>query len=327
MELLYGETLVNEQECLVRMIAPGQPRPKKSHGGVIQIHVTRACDKCCYDCTQGSNLAGKPGLMTVEQFEQALQSLRGYFGVVGVFGGNPALHPDFLALCELARKHVPFERRGLWCNNPISVKNAQAMRATFNPAVSNLNVHLDAQAFDLFKTHWPESRPFGLRRDSRHSPPFASMVDLGIPEAERWEKISRCDINQHWSALISVFRGQLRAWFCEIAGAQAMLHQYDPDYPDTGFPIDAAAPVAWWKNPMTAFLNQVRQHCHHCSIPLRGYGHLSQQDDGAPEQTSHYHRDVFRSKRRRPLQLVTAREQLHPDGVNRVIDYLNNGKI
>jgi hypothetical protein len=267
---------MTEAEALERMVAPGTPRPRKYREGVIQIWVTRGCDKSCYGCTQGSNFAGNPGLITVDQFEAAVQSLGGYFGVVGVFGGNPAVHPRFEELCAVLRKHVPWEQRGLWCNNPVNVRNAETMRRTFNPAVSNLNVHLDADAYRLFRQGWPESRPFGLHDDSRHSPPFVAMRDVIEDEGERWRLISACDINQHWSAMVGIFRGELRAWFCEVAGAQAMLHQWEPGYPDTGLRVEAG----WWRRPMADFAGQVRKHCHECGIPLRGYGELAQAAGG-----------------------------------------------
>src|SRR5262245_32087502 len=101
---------MTEQECLNKMVAPGTRRPGKYRQGVIQIWVTRACDKSCYNCTQGSNLGGKPGMITPEQFEVAVQSLVGYFGVVGVFGGNPAMHPQFEGLCEILAKYIPREQ-------------------------------------------------------------------------------------------------------------------------------------------------------------------------------------------------------------------------
>src|SRR5690348_9139192 len=98
------------------MKAPNDYRPTW-RGGVIQIHITRACDLACTGCTQGSNLAGKPVVMPVELFEQACESLVGYEGVVGIFGGNPTLHPRFEAICATLRKYIPFEQRGLWSNN------------------------------------------------------------------------------------------------------------------------------------------------------------------------------------------------------------------
>ncbi len=318
---------MNEQEAIQRMVAPGTKRPGKWRGGVIQVWVTRSCDKSCFSCTQGSNLGGKPGAMTPAQFEVAVKSLKGYFGVVGMFGGNPALNKDFKELCAIMREHVPYEQRGLWCNNPITMENAQVMRETFNPAVSNLNVHLDPEAYALFRKGWPEAHPFGLDKDSRHSPPYVSMKDVGVSEEERWGLISKCDINQNWSAMIGVFRGQVRAWFCEIAAAQAMLHQDEPDYPDSGLLVAGCAHAdqfAWWSLPMDFFKDQVNQHCHDCGVPLRGHGNLAQAEGGV-EQVSAAHEGVYKLKRKgRELQVVTTLDQLHPQD-HIVTHYLQTG--
>lgn len=338
------------------MIPPGQVRPNKPFfGGVIQIWVTRACDKQCFGCTQGSNLRGGftrdskyPAFMSVEHFEQAVLSLRGYFGVVGVFGGNPALHPEFPTLCEILRKWIPFEQRGLWCNHPFG--HGKVMRETFNPRVSNLNVHLDKTAYETFKRDWPESQPFGLTDDSRHSPPFVAMKDVVVDEGERWQLISDCDINKHWSAMIGVFRSQLRAWFCEIAGAQAMLHQDERDYPDTGKevvkyvsrqkeigegefesystdynPLNMKL-YNWWELPMTAFKYQVRKHCHECGVPLKGYGNLAQADTGV-EQVSKTHESIYKPRSRtRQVEVVTELVQLNTGRINKFTDYVGNAK-
>lgn len=354
---------MNEQEAIAKMIAPAGHRPSKPYrGGVIQVWVTRACDKACFGCTQGSNLGGKPAMMTPEQFGQAVESLRGYYGVVGVFGGNPAMHPQFEELCSVLRKSwVPKDQRGLWSNNPLG--KGKAMRETFNPSVSNLNVHLDRGAYDEFKRDWPECGPVGLTTDSRHSPPFVSMRDVlkvdcvecqgygkmsvrhegglwdrNVPcqacsgtgkvydEARAWNLISDCDINKHWSAMVGMFRDQLRAWFCEVAGAQSMLHQDDQSYPDTGQPLLGEDGSYWWTWPMSVFTDQVRKHCHECGIPLRSHGELAQSKDGT-EQTSHDHADVFRPKTKgRNVQVVTDLQQLGIGRIARVTDYLGNSK-
>lgn len=376
---------MTESEALSRMVAPGTHRPGKwgadGFGGVIQIHVTRACNLSCYNCTQGSNLGGKLHFITVEQFEQACASLQGYPGVVGVFGGNPTTHPDFDALCDVLTRYIPRPQRGLWCNHPLG--HGRKMRETFNERVSNLNVHLDRAAFDEFKRDWPESMPFGLDKDSRHSPCYVALKDVlkttcdncsgsggyydhpngdrylsdeGVvpytrceecegtgqvyDEAKAWELISGCDINRHWSAMLGVFRGQLRAWFCEIGGAQAMLHQDEPDYPDTGLdPTDTwyfdgsyyhSAPggsprVTWWQLPMSEFAEQVRHHCHSCGVPLRGHGELAQESDTVgKEQVSETHAGVFKLKRKnRRIELVTTTAQLGKP-LERMTSYIQN---
>lgn len=303
-------------ECL---IPPGRRRHGKMLGGVLQVWVTRACDLACPSCTQGSNLRGKAEWMSLEHFERACASLRDYWGVVGVFGGNPALHPQFAALCRIMRRYITYPQRGIWCNHPRG--HGHAMRLTFCPSVSNLNVHLRRDAYDEFRRAWPECRPVGLTGDSRHSPPLVALQDVEPDEGRRWRLISQCDINRHWSAMICVVRGQLRGYFCEIAGAHAMLHQHDPAWPDTGLPIEAG----WWRRPMADFAPQADWHCHRCGVPLRLHGPLSQ-DPTAAELTSHVHASVARPRGQRPVRLVT--HPLPPDlqRVARMTDYLGNAQ-
>lgn len=317
---------MNANEAIKQMIPPSQVRQGKPRGGVVQIHTTRLCDESCYNCTQGSNLKGPYHHITVDNFEEAVVSLmtpEPYFGTIGVFGGNPALHPEFEQLCLILQKHVPQRKCGLWCNNPKG--HGRIMARTFNPALSNLNVHLSQQAYDEFRRDWPESRPFGLDADSRHSPVFVAMSDVISSEEERWEKIANCDINKHWSAMVAQFRGELRAWFCEIAGAQSILHQDNPDYPDTGVPVEPG----WWKRPIEDYEMQIRIHCHECSVPLRGYGSLAQAADDDPdavEMTSALHASVYRPKNpKRPVKVVESLDDLNTKDL-KFTDYLGGAK-
>ena len=304
-----------------KMKFPRDERPGIWRKGVLQIWVTRACDKSCFGCTQGSNLGGKPGMITVDQFAEACDSLRDYWGVVGMFGGNPAMHPQFDELCKILREKIPYVQRGLWCNNLMG-KGAHA-RITFNPDVSNLNVHCDKAAHDEFLRDWPESTRVvkGLEQDSRHAPPYVSMLDVLPDEEKRWRLIETCDINRYWSAIICVFRGELRGYFCEIAGAQAMLKQTDPSYPDLGLPITPG----WWKQGPEAFAAQVEHHCHRCGVPLKGHGALAL--TGPTEQTSREYVDVYKPKAKgRPVEVVTDLNQLG-DPLKRMTDYIENGSI
>lgn len=308
-----------ESEALALMVPPSQRRPHVWRGGVIQIWVTRACDRACFGCTQGSNLGGKPGFITLDQFEVACKSLADYWGVVGVFGGNPCIHPRFGDLCDILRNTISQEQCGLWSNHLHGY--GDICRRTFNPEFSNLNVHLDEDAYYEIVTTWPEAHPVGLESDSRHSPPYVAMQDVIDDESQRWELISGCDINQHWSAMIGVFRGELRAWFCEIAGAQSMLHQHDPDYPDTGLPVASD----WWRVGMDAYAHQARYHCHACGVPLRGYGELATSETGR-EQASRTHLDVYVPKRKgRPVEVVEDVGQLRSKAL-KATDYLGGAR-
>lgn len=306
----------------VNMVMPSNKRPHVYRGGILQIWLTNACDRSCFNCTQLSNLAGKPRFMTPDQFRVAVASLKDYFGVVAVFGGNPMISPHFEEICRDLRAAIPWEQRGLWSNHPKGKGRTAAI--TFNPRYSNLNTHCSQEAYDEFARDWPESKSYlkGLDSDSRHSPPFVAMKDVIADEAERWRLIQDCDINKNWSAMICVFRGQLRGFFCEIAASQAMLHQDEPDYHDTGLPITPG----WWKQGQEAFAGQIKKHCHECGIPLRGHGELANNPDGK-EQVSQTHAANYKPKR--PGRIVEVVDNLIQLGspLVRITDYIQNGAI
>lgn len=308
---------MNKQKAIQSMIPPGQLRPGKPLGGVIQIWTTRRCENACHNCTQGANLKGDSGFISLEHFEQACESLTNYFGIVGIFGGNPALHPQFKTLCQILKKHIPHNRRGIWCNHPHGY--GKTMAETFNSAVSNLNVHLNNSAFLEFKKDWPNCRPFGRTHDSRHSPPFVAIQDVVSEEAQQWDYISNCDINQHWSAMICSVNNKLRGFFCEIAGAQAILHQNDKSYPDLGVPVEPN----WWKRPIEDFQQQIEFHCMACGVPLRGYGSLAQDPHGV-SQYSKTHEAIYKPKDHEALLICNIQELGNP--LKKSTHYLQNAK-
>ena len=313
---------MKEQAALAKMVTPSMKR-NTWRNGILQIHITRACDKQCFGCTQGSNLGGKNVYLSTEEFEQAVISLKDYFGVVGIFGGNPAMHPKFEELCTVLRQHIPQEQCGLWCNKLFG--KGKFARITFNPEVSNLNVHMDQDAYDEFYRDWPECRKQikGHDKDSRHSPPFVAMMDVMPNEAERWELIANCDVNQNWSAMICTVPGKgLRGYFCEIAGAQAMLHADNPEWPDLGVPIEAG----WWKQSIEAFAKQMKFHCHRCGVPLRRFGQLA--CDGAFEEFSATHADIYKPKdKNRRVELITLDSAPDTKTLKVVTNYIENSAI
>lgn len=294
-------------DVIARMVAPSDHRTGIWRGGILQIMVTRACDLACHGCTQGSQFGGRPAVMTPDQFETAVASLDGYFGVLGVFGGNPCLSPHFHDYCRILRERVPRNQRGLWSNHPRG--KGAVCRATFDPRHSNLNVHLSSDAYEEFSRDWPECRPYlkGIAEDSIHGSPWVAMRDVVPDETERWRLIGECEINRYWSALIGVVRGELRAYFCEIAYAQAALHADDQDWLGTGMPMpDTGLPVTpgWWRRPMSEFADQVYTHCHACGVPLKRKGQFAV--GGTREEVSETHVSVARPKvRDRPVEVVT----------------------
>lgn len=303
-------------------------------GGIIQIHITRACDQACFHCTQGSNLGGKPVIMSLDEFEQACNSVRDYWGVIGIFGGNPTMHPKFDVICDIMKGYIPWPQRGLWCNNLRG--HGAKCRQTFNPSVSNLNVHLDKAAYEEFRRDWPEAVMVkGQDEDSIHSSPWVAMSDLDeLPfpdgsrrdntEANRFELIGKCDINQFWSAIYGVVPGRgLRFFFCEIAYAQAALHADNPNWRGTGKPMPDTGLEAMpgvWREAVESFENQIRTHCHACGIPLNRKGQKA--IGGEREEFTKTHEWIARPKvRDRPVHIMGGNENAGPL-VPLVVNYL-----
>jgi len=295
------------------------PRDFRGPRRIMQIWVTRSCDKACFNCTQGSNLVGKPYRISPEQFETACKSLKGYPGVIAMFGGNPCIHPNFEALCEIARKEIPYRQRGIWTNNLLG--KGGVCRSTFYPGSCNFNVHMDSKAAKEFEKTWPETRGKikGLNNDCGHSPVFVSMKDLeDLSESSMWEAISRCDINKKWSPMIGVFRNKLRGWFCEVAGSQSIQCQEIQNYPDTGVAIKPN----WWKLGLESYGDQILQHCPNCAVPLRGRGQLAV--GGTYQQSSKAYEHC--RPRKGKVEVIENLVQLKCDTVKSFTAYSSNWK-
>lgn len=286
------------------------PADKRAGWLVLQVMITRACSESCFHCSQGSNLAGKPVMMSVDEFEIAIKSLAGFPGTIGIFGGQPTLHPRFPELCEIMRAEVPYLKRGIW-TNALNGHGRQCA-ITFNPQRSNINVHTNKDAYAEFEKDWPEVLRArqqhtldGRDQDSKHSSPWVAIKDMIPDEAERWKLIGNCTVNQFWSALVGTIPGRgLRAYFCELAYSQASMHAIAEDsdeWPDTGiFPHPG-----WWKLPMAAFDAQVRLHCHSCGIAMNREGQLA--IGGEREEFSEIHRHIARPKvRDRVVEFVSV---------------------
>lgn len=264
---------------LSRMKGPGDYRSGIWRGRVLQIKVTNSCDLDCKNCSVAVGIAKKlhrKFFMSPDQFRVACRSLVGFPGVVGMFGGNPCIHPQFDELCAIMRDEIPdMDQRGLWSNRLFG--HGAVCRQTFSPDHSNLNVHESQFAWDEMRRDWPESKPLsgGLTTESRHGPIFGSMMDIGVSETDMWDRIGSCYVNQKWSAEITVVGGALVGYFCEIAATMAEL--------ENDATTGAAIGPYWWTRPMHTFQQQVGKYCTRCLIPMNGKK-VNAADETAAEQ-------------------------------------------
>jgi hypothetical protein len=297
---------MNEAEALKLMKSPRDTRWVGHHrGGVMQIKITNGCDLSCVNCTAAVGLAKKHKrvwTMTPDQFRAALRSLEGFDQTIALFGGNPCISPHFVEICEIFREMVPDKtQRGLWSNN---LRGHVALcRDTFHGPHSNLNVHRDLYALKEIAEGWPEARPIGHRAPSMHGSWWVAMQDLIPDEAERWDLIGKCWVNQTWSAEITVIKGELRGFFCEFAATQAEYADLE-GHPDLGLPVEPG----WWNHGIEDYADQVRHYCHRCGAPMNP--RKVEDLGGAAEDFTTTHNAVFLTINGRPRRLVQSRDEI-----------------
>ena len=230
--------------------------------GIICIDVTNKCDLHCSNCTR--LLANQEHLwdMTPENFRLALRSLSDYPGTIAMIGGNPCMHPQFEELCRIFVQEIPNKaQRGLWSNHIF--KHHDLVKETFGGF--NLNPHgVERGIQSLKRLHDEVKLGNYYEGQSKHAPLLTAVRDL-YPEEQMWKRISECDINREWSASIVEVRGELRAYFCEVAASFDLAR--DGSH---GAPVEPG----WWKKSILDYAAQVKKFCPGCGVPARLSGHF-----------------------------------------------------
>ena len=206
----------------------------------IQIEATNHCPRSCSNCTRHCPHVRKPFFMSPETFREAVLSMDGFPGMLGIQGGEPTLHPKFEKLVGIYHRlwtpekgpaltggrqpvadfgayHADHlananRRRGLWSGlGPGYYRHFELIQSTF--AYQCLNDHANA---------------------ARHAPLLVTRKELGIPDAEWLRYRDSCWIQREWSSSITP-KG---CFPCEIMASLDMLY----DGPG-GWPIEPG----WWK--------------------------------------------------------------------------------
>lgn len=251
--------------------------PTDKRNDIVQICITRVCDlQYCSNCTQLLPMRKDAMHMGVDVFREAVRSLKGWHGVIALFGGNPVVHPHFPEIVKILCEEVPNQRqRGLWSNN--LMKHGELIRKAFYPhGRFNLNAHASTKAAEEIDRWLPGKLIESSRsRKSWHSPILLNYKDFGIPDAAWIKSRENCDINRDWSSAI-VERldpnGVPRpyAYFCEVAAAIDGVRGTNHGVP---------AVPGWWRWKMDRFKHQVEQCCDKgCGVPLKRLGHLDRDD-------------------------------------------------
>lgn len=216
----------------------------------IQLTITNACSYDCCHCSQSCPHVSKDKkyYMTLDEVEKGLQSLEGFNGHIGIFGGEPTIHPQFEEICKLYQKYVFVKaRRELWTAGTKYKKYKELINETFYPELVSYNEHWDEQSC----YHQPVNiavREIFNGETSGHSDEDRSLMK---------HLINNCWVQQRWSPAITP-KG---AYFCEIAGSRAIILGGA-----NGLPVEKG----WWLRPLGDYQAQIDTLCVNCSacVPM-----------------------------------------------------------
>jgi len=218
----------------------------------IQLEITNACPLSCANCTRFCGLIKKPYFMPLDEVKRAIDSTVGYPKFTGFIGGEPLLHPDFEEICKYAASKRDCRQLGLWTTLPPGKeKHAQVICDTFYHVYVN-----DHKRGDIF--HWPA---------------LVGIQEVITDKRKMWNMIDTCWCQHSWCASINP-KG---AWFCEVAGAMAML--WDEGDEDA-WPVEEGW---WWRTPKD-YVKQMERFCPRCGMaaPVALRPSIEQVDDVSP---------------------------------------------
>lgn len=230
-----------------------------SKQGRIQIELTNACPHRCSNCTRFTSHIQKPFFMDFTTFRQAVDSMKGYGGMLGIMGGEPTLHLEFDKFVRYYRDNwFPRYRHLRWGRQPI--EDFGAYHATVLSDVNNRHGLWTSlgpgyyKHFELIQETFPYQCINDHQNDAVHQALLVTRMEMGIKDEEWINLRDNCWIQRLWSASITP-KG---AFFCEIAAALDTLYN-GPG----GWPIEPG----WWERTPDQFGDQLNW-CDYCGGAL-----------------------------------------------------------
>jgi hypothetical protein len=237
--------------------------------------------------------------MTTEQFEQAVIAVQDFVSlpptykgrrrVIGIFGGEPLMCPEFPEYVDILCRYIPRAwNRGLWTSLDWTTYTGPYGKA--EPLVRKL---LEVPCTTVWDADGPAYQYGGylnwnMHKEEvkcEHQPVLVSVKDVVADPVERWKLIENCWVNRDWSSAIALdSEGELRYYFCEIASAF-----------DGVMPLGCGLPVTpdCWKGPLEfkdtpdgrrpigPYAKQIEACCERCGacVPLQGRRDREWRDD------------------------------------------------
>jgi len=243
---------------------------------IIQIEITNACPKRCSNCTRFCGHHKEPFFMDFETFKQAVDSMKGFKGIIGIMGGEPTIHPEFEKFVRYYRDNIGYDDHSTACYEPTSNFINHILANAYHTSYSNQRGLWTSvgpkyyEHFELIQDTFGYQLVNDHSNESMHTTLMATRKELGIPD-EKWIKLrDNCWVQNLWSASITP-KG---AFFCEVAAAMdATLNG------PGGWKVEPG----WWKRKPMDFADQLHW-CELCSaaLPMPARDARGEVDDVSP---------------------------------------------
>lgn len=206
---------------------------------LCHIEITNLCPMACSYCDRYIRHVRKDQrfFMSIEEIERAIDSLEGWFGDVGIMGGEPTIHPQFAEICQLIKRRGLKDRFRLFTMGGQAYQNhLQLIKEAFH--VLNINPHNDYQ-----------------KTICLNQPITVAAQDIVEDDTYRNELIDNCIIQETWCPSI----GPKGAFFCEVAYALDTILDGEG-----GYPVEPG----WWRKTPDKFRDQIDRYCKYCGFPV-----------------------------------------------------------
>jgi hypothetical protein len=243
---------------------------------VIQIEITNACPKRCSNCTRFCGHHQEPFFMDFETFKQAVDSMKGFKGIIGIMGGEPTIHPEFEKFVRYYRDNIGYDDFSTACYEPSSNFINHILANAYHTGFSNQRGLWTSvgpkyyEHFELIQDTFGYQLVNDHSNESMHTTLMATRKELGIPD-DKWIKLrDNCWIQNLWSASITP-KG---AFFCEVAAAMDAT---------LGGPGGWKIEPEWWNRKPADFADQLHW-CEMCSaaLPMPARDSRGEVDDVSP---------------------------------------------
>jgi hypothetical protein len=253
----------------------------------------------CSNCTRLLGHERKRYFMTPDQFEVCAEVAKDFpyksephrthpRKVIGIFGGEPLLHPNFPEFVDILCSKIPDPcHRGLWTSLDWPTYKNPKWGAAAPHVMRLLNVksgaHSREEHPDTGFCNWNMHEPETL---IEHQPLLVSISDVIADESQRWRLINACWVQQEWSAAYALnHKGEARFYFCEVASSFDRILGLDIGIAveqgvwrlDLDFEEDAGGLL----RPVGKFAQQITAACQRCgaSLPMKGRRDREWRDD------------------------------------------------